>query len=394
MPKLDWLIVGGGIHGTHLSLALTARLGWSRDGVRVLDPHAEPLALWNHQTANTGMAFMRSSLVHHVGLDPYDLKLFEREREDATVARFADPYSRPSYRLFQAHARHVIAEHDLDALRLRGRATGLRRASDGWHVETDRGAIRARRVLLAMGNTERLCWPGWARTLQTHGGRVDHLLDPAFRRTDVLEGERVAVVGGGISAAQAAIAFARRGPTVLASRHAPRVHQLDADPGWLGPTEMEGFLQEPCVIARRQAITRARHRGSIPPDVLRSLQQAIQWHGLCHVTAEAVPVQVGPSGAVRLALHPQDDDPFAVTVDRIVLATGFEAARPGGEWLDTTTEAEGLPLAPCGFPRLRHSLAWAPGLYAAGPLAELELGPTARNIAGARAAAARLPAAD
>ncbi|MEM9783640.1 MAG: hypothetical protein AAF899_14340, partial [Pseudomonadota bacterium] len=65
------------------------------------------------------------------------------------------------------------------------------------------------------------------------------------------------------------------------------------------------------------------------------------------------------------------------TVDRVVLATGFAAGRPGGAWLNKAIEQESLPIAACGFPRVGTSLAWAPGLYATGPLAELELGPTA-----------------
>ncbi|MEM7788407.1 MAG: FAD/NAD(P)-binding protein [Bacteroidota bacterium] len=392
-PPLDWLVIGGGVHGTHLSLALTARLGWPRDRVRVLDPHSTPLALWSRQTANTGMAFMRSSLVHHIDLDPYGLKRFANTREAETVARFTPPYSRPSYALFQAHTRHVVAENDLDALRVQGRATGLRRTPLGWRVSTEAGALDARRVVLAVGTTERLCWPGWARGLREAGGRVNHLFEPGFDRSSVAEGERVAVVGGGISAAQAATTLAQRGPTVLVSRHTARVHQFDADPGWLGPKHMDAFLDEPCVVARRRAINGARYRGSVPPDVLRRLQQAAQWHGLWHVTAEAAPVEVGSEGAIRLALHQPDEPTSAMTVDRVVLATGFEAARPGGAWLDAATEAEGLPLAPWGFPCLACSLEWAPGLYAAGPLAELELGPTARNIAGARAAVERLPSA-
>jgi hypothetical protein len=39
---------------------------------------------------------------------------------------------------------------------------------------------------------------------------------------------------------------------------------------------------------------------------------------------------------------------------------------------------------------LAPTLEWAPGLYVTGQLAELELGPTARNIGGARLAAERL----
>jgi cation diffusion facilitator CzcD-associated flavoprotein CzcO len=390
---LDWLLIGGGVHGTHLSLALTARLGWPRDRVRVLDPHPEPLALWSRQTAHAGMAFMRSSLVHHLALDPYGLKRFARSPEAAGVARFAPPYRRPSYALFQAHAERVVCDHALDALRVQGRAVRLRRVASGWRVETQAGALDARRVVLAIGNTERPCWPGWALALREAGGTVDHLFSAAFDRAAVPDGERTAVVGGGISAAQAATALARRGPTVLVSRHAARVHQLDADPGWLGPKRMAGFRLEPCPVARRTAIDGARHRGSVPPDVLRRLQRAVRRDGLERVTAEVEAAEAGPLGTVRLALRRPDGAASASLVDRVVLATGFEASRPGGAWLDAAVEAEGLPLAPCGFPRLGRSLAWAPGLYAAGPLAELELGPTARNVAGARAAADRLPAA-
>lgn len=390
---LDWLLIGGGVHGTHLSLALTARLGWPRDRVRVLDPHPEPLALWSRQTANAGMAFLRSSLVHHLALDPYGLKRFARSPEATGVARFAPPYNRPSYALFQAHSERTVVEYALGALRAQSRATGLRRVAGGWRVETERGAIDARRVLLTIGNTERLCWPEWAPALRASGGRVDHLFDAGFDRTTVPDGERVAVIGGGISAAQAAAALARRGPALLVSRHATRVHQLDADPGWLGPKYMGAFLRERCPVRRRSAVDGARHRGSVPPDVLRQLRRAVRLHELARATAEVERAEVGPLGTVRLSLRRPEGSAAAVLVDRVVLATGFEATRPGGAWLDDAVDAEGLPLAPCGFPRLRRSLAWAPGLYATGPLAELELGPTARNIAGARAAADRLPAA-
>lgn len=388
---LDWLLIGGGVHGTHLSLALTARLGWPRDRVRVLDPHSTPLALWSRQTANAGMAFMRSSLVHHLAPDPYGLQRYARSPEAAAVSRFAPPYRRPAYALFQAHAAHVVAEHRLAELRVQARAVGLRRLRGGWRVETDAGALDARRVVLAMGNTERLCWPGWACALRDAGGTVDHLFDAAFDRSAVPEGERVAVVGGGISAAQAAAALARRGPTRLVARHAARVHQLDADPGWLGPKRMAEFQREACPAARRRAIDGARHRGSVPSDVLRRLQRAARRDALVRVTAEVEAAELDPTGGVRLRLRRPDGTASLARVDRVVLATGFEAARPGGAWLDGAVEAEGLPVAPCGFPRVDRSLAWAPGLYAGGPLAELELGPTARNIAGARAAAERLP---
>lgn len=53
----------------------------------------------------------------------------------------------------------------------------------------------------------------------------------------------------------------------------------------------------------------------------------------------------------------------------------------------------GLRCAACGYPVVSPSLAWSDGLHVTGPLAELELGPSSRNIAGARRAADRLVAA-
>lgn len=78
-----------------------------------------------------------------------------------------------------------------------------------------------------------------------------------------------------------------------------------------------------------------------------------------------------------------------VAVDRIVLATGFGPGAPA-PWLGNLADELDLPRAACGFPIVDPSLAWAPGLHLAGALGELELGPFARNLAGARLAAARL----
>jgi hypothetical protein len=49
-----------------------------------------------------------------------------------------------------------------------------------------------------------------------------------------------------------------------------------------------------------------------------------------------------------------------------------------------------LPIAPCGYPLVNSALCWTDGLYVLGPLAELEIGPVARNITGARQAAERI----
>ena len=87
------------------------------------------------------------------------------------------------------------------------------------------------------------------------------------------------------------------------------------------------------------------------------------------------------------------EDGRAISCDRVLLATGFGAARPGGRLVDELVAAASLPCAPCGYPVVDHGLRWHPRVHVTGPLAELELGPVARNIAGARRAGDRILAA-
>ena len=81
-----------------------------------------------------------------------------------------------------------------------------------------------------------------------------------------------------------------------------------------------------------------------------------------------------------------------MTTDRLLIATGFDNRRPGGDWLDAAVDDLGLRTAACGYPIADKSLAWGSGVFVAGALAELTIGPAALNIAGARFAGRRLAA--
>ena len=96
---------------------------------------------------------------------------------------------------------------------------------------------------------------------------------------------------------------------------------------------------------------------------------------------------------VQLVVGDQAKPPIALlNANLVVLATGFERSRPGGEWLDRTVRDFALSCHECGYPIVDRSLCGYPGLYVVGLLAELELGPVARTIIGARHAASRVPA--
>lgn len=381
---LDWLIIGGGIHGTHLALVLTRRGGVDPARLGILDPHEALLAHWEHCTAATGMAFLRSTLVHHLALEPHDLWHFARRR-GLRPGLFRGPYRRPALALFRDHCRQQIAEHGLDRLHLRGRATGLTRVEQGWCVETDQGLLPARRVLLALSVGDEPRWPGWAEALRAAGGPVQHLYGCAGAVAPPA-GEAV-VVGGGISAAQAAVALARAAPgaVTLLMRHDIRVEAFDSPAGWVGPKELRGFLAEPSMARRRTLIAGARRPGSMPEDVARTLRRAEAAGMLRIVRGEVWRATLAADGTAELELPG-----LRLRAAKVLLATGFAQRRPGGAWLDQAVTDYDLPLAPCGYPLVAPSLAWAPGLYVTGGLAELELGPVARNIAGARHAGERL----
>ncbi|MFQ3663567.1 MAG: FAD/NAD(P)-binding protein [Chloroflexaceae bacterium] len=382
---LDWLIIGGGLHGTHLALVLTVRCGIAPERIRILDPHEELLAHWERCTVATGMTHLRSTIVHHLALDPHDLWHFA-QRRGAAPWQLLGPYRRPALGLFRDHCQMLIREHRLDRLHLRGRASGLTRGEHGWCVATDAGSLAARRVLLALSVGEQPRWPAWAVQLRAAGGPVRHLYGCEEPAVAPGSGETV-VVGGGISAAQVAVALARQAPgsVTLLMRHDIRIEAFDSPPGWVGPKELRGFHAEPSVERRRAMIRGARRPGSMSEDVARSLRRA-ERRGLLRIQrGEVRRATLQADGRVEL-----DAAGLTLHAVSVLLATGFEQRRPGGAWLDQAIADYDLPLAPCGYPVVAPSLAWAPGLYVTGALAELELGPVARNIAGARHAGERL----
>jgi hypothetical protein len=232
---LDWLIIGGGVHGTYLSHLLVNQVGVSRDDVRVLDPHAKPLATWLKFTANSGMTYLRSPATHNIDLPILSLYRFAKQSVDQLKDPFIPPYNRPSLTLFNKHCRHVIQHNRLEALRIKGRALSLEKNDRLIFVQND------------------------IRSVTT-------------------DGKRIRLMTG-------------------------------SDSVW---------------------------------------------------------------------------------ADHVILATGFNCERPGGSFIDSIIRRFGLKCGPCGYPIIGQDLRWSDNIFVAGPLAELQLGPCARNIIGARNAGRHL----
>ena len=406
---LDWLVIGGGPHGVHAAVRLIGEVGVSRDSLRILDDEAALFGRWRRATRNTGMRYLRSPGVHHIDLRSNSIQRFA-DRCARNVSRpFTRPYSRPALELFDLHCDDLVERHRLQEIHVRGRACGLTAIEGGLRVEFDSvaedsltesptegsagGAIEARQVILALGAPREPQWPEWAQRAreacdEATRERLRHVFDPGFELEDHEGDEEIAVVGGGITGGQVALRLARQGRRVtLLSRHAPRVHQFDSDPGWQGPMHMGGFSRLTDPNERRERIRQARHRGSMPQDVLKALRRAAA-DGTIDFVEDAEVASATPEGA-RIGL---DLGERRVDADRVLLATGFPACRPGGAWLDEAVDALGLSCADCGFPVVDRGLRWHPRLLVTGALAELELGPVSRNISGAQRAGDRIVA--
>jgi cation diffusion facilitator CzcD-associated flavoprotein CzcO len=390
IPTLDWLIVGGGPHGCHLAGMLRQRRRPAPGTMRILDRYPKALHVWDTLAGRVGMDFLRSPSVHHLDAEPMALQRFAYDSDMPERARFLGPYNRPALSLFRAHTGQVVERSGLEQIWLRGEALAIQRDAKVWKVTASEGPLRSRRLVLAPGMSRQPAWPDWALAARDGGAAISHLFDEEFQTPS--PAKALLIIGGGITAAQFALAAIQRGQrqVTLLSHHPLRTHTFDADPGWMGPKYLDAFHAEPDWRRRRDMIVSARQRGTMPEETLEALHHARTNGRLRIEYGQPQSLQAADSGdGLRLDLREGGHQ----IADEVVLCTGFAPVRPGGPMLDQLIAEQGLPVAPCGYPVLPKTLEWAPGLFVMGPLAELEVGPVARNIAGARMGAARILAA-
>ena len=387
---LDLTIVGGGIQGTAIARALVVAKAVSPERLAILDPHEEPLALWRRQSAACGMAFLRSPSSHNLDVDFRALRAFALRRGYDPADHYRPPYRRPSLELFNAHSRFIADTPELRQARVTGRLMGLSpgtgSSQSGWQLETDRGVLESRMVLLALGKTEAPFYPSWA----TGVPGIDHVFSSAFRRpADYTGAGRITIVGGGITAGQLAVSLGRElssdAPVLMVTGRPLEVHQFDSEPCYLGPRCLQSFVKIRDPEERRRIIREARYPGSIPPSINLALRQLKDEGRVTVIPEWAVSATRGPEGVAL-----ETDAGRRIESDRVILATGFRAAPPEESIVASVATEAGLPRTDDGFPVPDPTLQWAPGLFLTGALGETEIGPGAPNIIGAQLAVRRL----
>lgn len=368
----EWVIVGAGIHGCHIAICLRAS-GIPGEDLLLLDRFPSPMAQWSKSTARTGMRSLRSPAVHGLDVSPYALFDCADRLPHGGPSPFNPPYERPDYTYFQAHCQQLVDMHGLSDRLLAREALRLEAQDDHYVLSTKGPEVRAHRVVLAVGQPPP-CRPLWAQDR----ARIRHVFDPDW--SGAPQSHHV-VVGGGLTAAQVALSLSQQSSVTILHRHPWRVHQFDADPCWMGPKCYNATYLEASPQARREMISQARHRGSITPETWEELERAVQAG-----TVRCLQTEVERVTDTRLKLSDGSWLPYS----QVTLATGFALRRPGGDLVDRLVASLDLPVGPCGFPLLTPDLQWRERLYVSGGLAELSLGPVARNISGAREAALRI----
>lgn len=296
------MIVGGGVHGTHLAVRLLETTALSHEEIAIVDPHPELLAAFREQCRACGMETLRSAYVHHLGMEAFALERFAEDRgRTGELIPTVDYPERPSVDLFFDHADHVIERHRLHRLHHRAKVTDVeRRSGDGYRVTTTDGSFAADRCVLAIGHGGHLRRPGWAADLDgathvwdrgdcpIHAGpgspsprsapgsqprSEDSDIDPLTAR----EGRQTIVVGSGITGAQVTRALSEREHVMLLTRSPIEWTIPEAAPPWVTWRHLERELHEypPGSAERLRPVDEARNDGTIPPWFYQPFRKAM-----------------------------------------------------------------------------------------------------------------------
>ena len=391
----DIAIVGAGPQALTLVTHLLQKKKAMRNRFVVLDPTGNWLQQWHHQFAAYEIPHLRSPAVHHPDPNPHALRSFAEGR----YQELHPPYDLPGTQLFREFCQEVIHRWQLQDRVVPAKVKQIEplHGLEGRRFRltfTNGQTLSAKRVVLAVsGGTPTI--PNWAQQAQQSDCPSDRLLHSNqidLRRLQ-LAGERVLIVGSGLTSGHLAIGAITRGAqvTMMARRHFYE-KQFDAAPGWLGPKYLKGFHAETDWEARWQMIQTARNGGSLTPAVLTQLRKhrhdsKVSFHEQCEVRSaawigKAWKISCTQPKAHRCIAHQH--------IDRIWLATGSRLNIT--QWPLLSAIREHYPIQTIhGLPILNQHLRW-PGcnLFVMGGAAALQLGPVARNLFGGKLASNRI----
>lgn len=386
--NIDLAIVGAGPH----ALTLTTHLLQKRQSIRgkfsIFDPSAMWMSRWKQQFAALEIPHLRSPAVHHPDPNPFALRKFAESRSHELFP----PYDLPGTQLFEDFCQDVIRVWRLQEQLIPLAVKSIEPLPHHLHPRfrlclQDGQEVTARRVVLATGSAQRQI-PDWVNEIQTTypEDRLCHSQTIDLRKLQ-LAGKRVLIVGGGLTSGHLAVgAISRSAKVHLLIRRQLAEKLFDAEPGWLGPKYLKDFFAQSDWQQRFTMIQQARNGGSMTPAIATQLRRQVR-NGNIRIDENC---QVIKAQWLGEHWHVECSDGSQRQFDYIWLSTGTK--------FDVTTElllkdilaAYPTPIIK-GLPVLDTCLRW-PGceLFIMGGLAALQVGPTARNLSGARMACEKI----
>lgn len=279
-------------------------------------------------------------------------------------------------------------------------AQAIRRAGNGWLLETSAGDMRSPVVVVATGWADFPHVPQWPG-MQDYAGEILH--SSAYVSGARFKGRRVLVVGFGNSGAEIALDLCEQGAAATISQRSPvRILPRDlfgipvlsfAIAQQLLPPRVADFINEPALRLTIGSISslglRRSRKGALQMIAEDERVPALDVGTVAKIRAGAIAVRGGVERFTRDGVVFADQD--AQRFDAIVLATGF---RPDlRALLPDTPDVLDLD----GRPKISDAPTTAPGLYfigaklvATGQLRQIAIGAKAiaRAVRDLRANAA------
>ena len=387
-----------------------------KEKVLVVDRWGRWLENWKRQFEVLGIDALRSNAsLHPDGFDPEMLfeyarmqgysmgQAFEEITHVPRGKQFVGPFQVPKTAFFNAFCESLVDSFGLRDIVQQGEVTCLEGVTSGGQSEKgvrlwmkDGTFVMGRRVVVSIGHSNRSNVPDW----------VDHDLCCGPEQTLVhvwdlvhqdlshlnLKSERVAVVGGGLTAVQLMQLAMRCGclHVYLISRRPLTVRPFDSDLTWSGRlrhAKLQKFWNETDMEKRMDLIREARRGGTVTSSAHRSLTEMIADEKCTLLEG----IEIWDAEWRGSSFHVELSNHESLEVERIWLATGSA--------IDVTQEPlfakilQDYPVRVChGYPVLDADLRWHPDLdvYFMGAYASLALGPDGVNLAGARRGAFRI----
>jgi hypothetical protein len=386
--RIDLAIVGAGPH----ALTLTTHLLQKRQSIRgrfsVFDPGGVWMSRWKQQFAALEIPHLRSPAVHHPDPNPFALRKFAESRPHELFP----PYDLPGTQLFDDFCQNVLQVWQLQdqviPLAVNNIQPLLHHLRPRFRLSLQDGQeVIARRVVLATGSAKSQI-PDWVNQIQTKypQDRLCHSQAIDLRKLQ-LAGKKVLIVGGGLTSGHLAVGAISHGAKVhLLIRRQLAQKLFDAEPGWLGPKYLKDFFAQSDWQQRFTMIQQARNGGSMTPAIATQLRrQARSGNIKIDENCQVIKAQwLGENWLVECSDGSQHE------CDYIWLSTGTKFDVTTEPLLKDILAAYPTPIIQ-GLPVLDSCLRW-PGceLFIMGGLAALQVGPTARNLSGARMACEKI----